>query len=127
MHKVIVTGAAGFAGCNLTEHLLDHGYYVYAVVRPGSDNNERLRGRENLKLIECDMSEASSLPELIGEPCDGFFHLGLHGARPAARADRRQTGACGPGEPGDTAAAAGSEQLSGCDRKRDHSGRQCPG
>ncbi len=81
MYKVIVTGAAGFAGCNLTEHLLEQGYFVYAVVRPGSKNNERLIGLSNIKLIECDMSEASRLLELIDEPCDGFFHLAWHGGR----------------------------------------------
>lgn len=79
MKKVIVTAAAGFVGTNLTEKLLGDGYFVYAVVRENSPHNARLTDKENLKLVECDISRYSSLPELIADDCDFFFHLAWPG------------------------------------------------
>lgn len=75
MNKVIVTGAAGFAGCNLVEALLKKEYFVYAVVRPNSVHNFRLFGLENLKIVECNMQDYANLQNLISEPCDLFYHL----------------------------------------------------
>ena len=75
MKKVIVTGAAGFTGCNLVEELLRQNYFVYAVVRPQSEHNKRLKESENLKFIPLDFSEYNLLAEKIHETCDYFFHL----------------------------------------------------
>lgn len=75
MKHAVVTGAAGFAGCNLVEALLMRGYYVYAVVRPYSSHNSRLNDLDNLKLIECEMQDYDNLHQLIDEPCDLFYHL----------------------------------------------------
>ncbi len=81
MKTAIVTGAAGFAGCNLTEHLLEHGFEVYAVLRPESKHNTRLKESESLHKIELDMSELAFLPERIGQSADIFFHLAWDGGR----------------------------------------------
>ncbi|MDD3534439.1 MAG: NAD(P)-dependent oxidoreductase [Candidatus Cloacimonetes bacterium] len=75
MKKIVVTGAAGFTGMNLVAALLAAGYFVYALVRPGSSHNARLNDGRQLKKIEIDVSELSSLAEYIQEPCDGFIHL----------------------------------------------------
>lgn len=37
MQKVLITGANGFLGVNLTKLLTDLGYEIYAMVRPGAD------------------------------------------------------------------------------------------
>jgi len=82
MDKIaIVTGAAGFAGCNLTEHLLEHGYKVYAIVRPQSKHNTRLKSSDRLVIVECDSSEYHKLPNLISEKCHLFFHFTWMGGR----------------------------------------------
>ena len=73
--KVIVTGAAGFAGCNLVEALLEKDYFVYAIVRPDSLHNSRLIETDNLKTIVCRMQDYDNLHHLIKEPCDVFYHL----------------------------------------------------
>lgn len=73
--KAIVTGAAGFAGCNLVEVLLERGYFVYAVVRPNSSHNSRLHESDQLKIVECCMQDYDNLHRLIHEPCDVFYHL----------------------------------------------------
>ncbi len=75
MKKVIVTGAAGFTGCNLVEELLERNYYVYAVVRPDSEHNERLIESDQLKLVYLDFAEYGNIHKKIRESCDYFFHL----------------------------------------------------
>ena len=81
MKKAVVTGAAGFAGCNLTEHLIEHGYEVYAVIRRNSAHNDRLKESERLHFVTLDMTEISELPDRIGGKCDVFFHLIWTGGR----------------------------------------------
>ena len=85
MNTAIVTGAAGFAGCNLTETLIDQGYNVIAVLRPNSAHNSRmepLKASGRLICVELDISEIGKLPELIsGKDADTFFHLAWSGER----------------------------------------------
>ena len=81
MKKCIVTGAAGFTGANLVERLLAAGYFVYCVVREGSEHNKRLKNLANVQLVYADMSEYKHLPDKIQELCDLFFHLAWQGGR----------------------------------------------
>lgn len=81
LKKAIVTGAAGFAGCNLVEALLKKGYYIHAIMRPQSSHNARLHASPHLKIIECDMQDYAKLPEKIQEKCDVFYHLAWQGGR----------------------------------------------
>ena len=81
MKKVVVTGAAGFTGCNLVEELLSRGYFVHAIVRPNSSHNIRLTRSPKLNVIELDFSEYDRLPQLIEVQCDHFFHLAWQGDR----------------------------------------------
>lgn len=81
MKKCIVTGAAGFTGCNLVEGLVAAGYFVYCVVRPNSQHNKRLKKLANVKLVYADMADYEYLHEQIVEPCDIFFHLAWQGGR----------------------------------------------
>ena len=82
MKNYIVTGAAGFLGCNLTERLMqeDDGH-IYAVVRPNSPHNARLVPSEQLTIVPVDLSDYVRLDEMIGTPCDVFFHLAWQGGR----------------------------------------------
>lgn len=109
MKKAVVTGAAGFAGYSLTSHLIEHGYKVYAIVRPGSKHNGRLRvnniqntlaiekkrgvfsdyaniisrdiSNDYVVVMEVDSGEYNKLPEIIKEKCDVYFHLAWAGRR----------------------------------------------
>ena len=87
--RAVLTGAAGFAGCNLLEVLLREGWEVFAVLREDSPHNERLssgffkefEGKGLLHRVRCDMSDISALPEKIGSEADVFFNLAWHGDR----------------------------------------------
>ena len=82
MKKYIVTGAAGFLGCNLTERLMqEEDAHIYAVVRPSSPHNARLAPSERLTIVPTDLSDYRHLDEMIGTPCDVFFHLAWQGGR----------------------------------------------
>ena len=82
MKNYIVTGAAGFLGCNLTERLMqEEDAHIYAVVRPNSPHNARLAPSERLTLVPADLSDYARLDEMIGTSCDVFFHLAWQGTR----------------------------------------------
>lgn len=82
MKNYIVTGAAGFLGCNLTERLMqEEDAHIYAVVRPNSPHNARLAPSERLTIVPADLSEYARLDEMIEEACDVFFHLAWQGGR----------------------------------------------
>ena len=82
MKKYIVTGAAGFLGCNLTERLMqEEDAHIYAVARPNSPHNARLTPSERLIIVPADLSDYARLDEMIGTPCDVFFHLAWQGGR----------------------------------------------
>lgn len=81
--KAVVTGAAGFAGYHVTEKLIEHGYFVYAMVREGSKHNNRLTHfkEDEISLVYADMTEMDTLSEKISEKCDIFIHLAWAGGR----------------------------------------------
>jgi len=82
LKNYIVTGAAGFLGCNLTERLMqEEDAHIYAVVRPNSPHNARLTPSERLIIVPADLSDYARLDEMIGTPCDVFFHLAWQGGR----------------------------------------------
>ncbi len=81
MKCAVVTGAAGFVGCNLVEALIAHGYFVYGVTRPESEHNSRLAESNRLKLVAADMSEFGHLAGMIGGSADIFCHAAWQGGR----------------------------------------------
>lgn len=81
MKNAVVTGATSFIGVSLTNRLIQSGYNVFAVTRPGSAKLYRLAANDALRVIELDTYSISSLPESIGESVDMFFHLAWEGTR----------------------------------------------
>lgn len=85
MKIAIVTGAFGFAGANLVEHLLQNEYKVYAVGRkkPTAAHNNRFAGTNPDRLVRVflEMEEYDRLPDYIPEKADVFFHLAWGGGR----------------------------------------------
>ena len=82
MKNYIVTGAAGFLGCNLVERLMqEDDVHISAVVRPDSPHNVRFISPKRLTIVPADLSEYARLDEMIDEACDVFFHLAWQGGR----------------------------------------------
>ncbi|MBO6132712.1 MAG: NAD(P)-dependent oxidoreductase [Lachnospiraceae bacterium] len=85
--RAVLTGAAGFAGCNLLEALLDSGWETIAVLREDSPHNERLETdsmrdfekKGQLIKVYCDMSRILTLRTHVSGDADVFFNLAWHG------------------------------------------------
>lgn len=70
--KVLVTGANGFIGSYLADHLHDLGLEVIAPVRPGS-NKDRL-AHTKATVIDLDVNDADALHDLLKD-IDIVFHV----------------------------------------------------
>ena len=87
-HRVLITGAAGFAGSFLAEELVAAGYEVIGTRLRGEpkDNLAGLRGRINLRVLdlrsrrECDRLLEETRPQAV-------FHLAAYSAVGASFAD----------------------------------------
>jgi GDP-4-dehydro-6-deoxy-D-mannose reductase len=75
--RVLITGITGFAGSHLADHCLERGGMdVYGIIRWRSrtENIEHLQGK--IKLLECDLRDATSTRDVIEEiRPDHIFHL----------------------------------------------------
>jgi GDP-4-dehydro-6-deoxy-D-mannose reductase len=74
--RALITGVSGFAGSHLAEHLLGSGFEVTGSIRWRSQmqNIEHLEGR--LRLVECDIRDATSVKRLVEEAApDQIYHL----------------------------------------------------
>lgn len=75
MKNVIITGANGFIGSALVNHLLEKNIHVWAIIRHGGDSSS-LPDNDLLHIVYSDYDEYEKLPEEM-PLCkyDCFFHL----------------------------------------------------
>ncbi len=74
--KVLITGITGFVGSHLAELALSKGVEVYGSIRWRSKTENINHIRDELKLIECDLTDLSSVYALIEQSKpDYIFHL----------------------------------------------------
>lgn len=85
IQRAIVTGASGMLGQALIRNLIARNIQVYAVLRPGSENNAGMFQNERIISVECDLKDMISLQEKIGQTCDAFFHFAWGGTYGTAR------------------------------------------
>ena len=69
--RIVITGAAGFIGSNLSRHLLDRGHSVAAIDNLSSGTAENLDSR--VELHRLDIRDERVAPVLAG--ADAVFHL----------------------------------------------------
>jgi len=72
---VLVTGATGRIGANTVKHLLEIGHRVRALVRPGTDRAEKLRGM-SLETVAVDLQDREGLAATV-EGVEAIVHLGV--------------------------------------------------
>lgn len=64
----------------MIKRLLQENHEVYAMIRPGSVNADKLIGLTPLKIIELQLENAERLAQYLDNSCDICFHLGWDGA-----------------------------------------------
>src|SRR5512146_2427379 len=69
--RIVLTGAAGFIGSNLSRHLLDQGHSVVALDNLSSGTAENLDPR--VELYRLDIRDERVAPVIAG--ADAVFHL----------------------------------------------------
>ncbi|SFI89229.1 Nucleoside-diphosphate-sugar epimerase [Amycolatopsis sacchari] len=69
--KVLVTGAAGRVGANLTKQLVSSGWEVRAMVTPGSTHAAKLASVAEAEVVEADLRDQRS----VSKACRGVTHV----------------------------------------------------
>lgn len=85
IRRAVVNGPLGTVGLALVKNLLEKGIDTWAVCYPGDRRIRRLP--QGVRVIECDMREIASLPRMIPEQINAFFHLAWMGTIGSGRND----------------------------------------
>ncbi len=77
MKKIVITGATSMIGVALINAALQDKSMqrIYAVVRPNTGKLGRIPNDLRIKIIPCDIDSYESLPSLVSDTCDVFYHL----------------------------------------------------
>ena len=85
--NAIITGPTGAVGVALINELINNNIKIYAVCRPNSKRINNLPKSKLVQVVECAMSDYSSLPSLINDKVDVFYHFAWDGTYGASRND----------------------------------------
>ena len=87
MAKYLITGGAGFIGCNLVRYLLDKGRQVVVLDDFSTGKRDNLVGIEDsIDLIEGDIRDRKAVDRVM-EGCQAVFHHAALGSVPRSVAD----------------------------------------
>lgn len=85
MKKVVITGANGFVGSNLTKSFAADGYKVIAVVKNESSDISSIKDIDGVEIVYCELDEIEKLPEIIQEDVSHFLHFAWQSSAGADR------------------------------------------
>jgi uncharacterized protein YbjT (DUF2867 family) len=79
---VLLTGATGFIGQRLQRKLIDEGYAVTAIVRPGSSNRQNIL--PECRVVECELTDQFSIDQALAGIQAVIYCAGtVRGSKPA--------------------------------------------
>jgi UDP-glucose 4-epimerase len=87
MRKVLITGPTGAVGVSLIQELISRGIEVTAVCRRGSKRISAVPSSPLVTVVECNLSEMSSLAETLPHDYDAFYHFAWDGTYGETRQD----------------------------------------
>lgn len=76
MKKVIISGPTGAIGIALIQKLIEQDVHVAAVCHCGSKRIARIPVSDKVKVIECNLENLKSLPDILERDFDVFYHFG---------------------------------------------------
>ncbi|MBQ2830443.1 MAG: NAD(P)-dependent oxidoreductase [Oscillospiraceae bacterium] len=85
MRAVVITGADGFIGSHLVQHLAKQGILVYAIVLNESKTRFRVEGLQNVNVVAAAPEDYMSLCSILPMEPDAFIHLAWDGVAPEKR------------------------------------------
>ena len=89
--RVLVTGAAGFIGANLTRSLLERSAEVHAVARSSTDLWRLEEVRAELRLHRVELSDARAVETTVtAVRPDVIFHLAATAGHPSSRLEKAE-------------------------------------
>jgi nucleoside-diphosphate-sugar epimerase len=79
--RALVTGAGGFLGANLVEHLTRAGHEVLALARPGGSSWRLQEIATPARTLKLDLRDSDAIERAVAKnKPDWIFHLAAHGA-----------------------------------------------
>ncbi len=93
MHKILITGGAGFIGSNLTEYFLDKGHQVVVLDNFATGHRHNISQHErnpNFKLIEGDIRNTADCEQAV-QGVDYVLHQAALGSVPRSIKDPQTT------------------------------------
>lgn len=83
MERVVITGATGFLGKNLTKKFYENGYEVWALVRPESKSKDKLKEfGDKIHVLECSIYDTKKIKTVI-KHANAWFHFAWGGVNRA--------------------------------------------
>ncbi len=92
MKRALITGAAGFVGSHLSQHLTASGIEVYGLIHPGHSPQHTKSLEKKIKIIKCDILRKKDLENILkNQDFEYIFHLAAFSSPPQSFLNPKET------------------------------------